>query len=115
MYSVRFYRQNNGRSPINDFIASSEKSLRFKIVHQIKSLEEFGLTSAHPNLRKIKGTPLWEIRILGGDSARIICVAFINREVLILNIFKKKTDKTPLKEISISLKRYKEELLRLDN
>jgi len=96
------------------FYISSEKSLRFKIVHQIRALEEYGLTPTNPYLKKLTGTPLWEARILGKDNARIICVAFVNREVLVLSIFRKKTDKTPQKEINISLKRYKEEISKLD-
>ena len=30
--------------------------------------EKLGTTSAIPHLKKLQGTPLWEIRILGKDS-----------------------------------------------
>lgn len=115
MYKVRFYKRSNNRSPISDFIESSEKSLQFKIVHQIKALQEYGLTLSNPGLRKLAGTPLWEARILGRSNTRIICAGVGSKEIVILNIFKKKTNKTPRNEIELSIKRQKEEMVRLDN
>ena len=75
-------------------------------IKQIKYLEIFGITKSNPNLKKLVGTPLWEVRILGKSSLRIICVAVIHNEVMVLNIFKKKSNKTPLKELSLSISRY---------
>lgn len=68
----------------------------------------FGLTRENPNLKKLVGTQFREIRILGKDSTRIICVGLTKNEIIILNIFKKKSDKTPLKELNVSMKRYLE-------
>jgi phage-related protein len=61
-------------------------------------------------LKKITNYPLWEIRILGGDSIRIICVALIKNEILIVHVFKKKSNKIKKSDISISMDRYKSEL-----
>lgn len=114
MYRVRLYQDKKGKSPVSDFIFNSSKQEKLKIVKQIKYLEIFGITKANPNLKKLIGTPLWEIRILGKNSIRIICVAIVNgepeshNEILILNIFKKKSNKTPSKELNLSVSRYKE-------
>lgn len=110
VYKVRFYKRKNGKSPIDEFIISAYKSLKTKIARQVEYLEEFGLTFANPSLKKLTGTPFWEVRILGKDSARIICVAVVNKEIIVVHIFKKKGNKIPLKDIKIALKRYKEEL-----
>lgn len=116
MYRVRLYKDKNDRSLIGDFIFNSSNQEKLKIAKQIKYLEIFGITKANPNLKKIVGTPLWEVRILGKNSLRIICVAIVNgeaeshNEVMILNIFKKKSNKTPLKELNLSMSRYKETL-----
>lgn len=110
MYRVRFFRQSDGESPIKDFLVSSHESLRSKIARQIRYLEEFGLTLANPNLKKLTGTSLWEVRILGKDNIRIICAAIISNEIAIVHIFKKKSNKTPLRDLNIALKRYKIEL-----
>ncbi len=110
MYRVRFHEEKNGKTPIQDFIVSAEKSLRLKINRQIAYLQEFGLTGENPALKKISGTKLWEVRILGKDSTRIICVAIVNKEILILHIFRKKSNKMSPKDFKVALKRYKEDL-----
>lgn len=112
MYKVRFFFLPNGKSPIKEFMDSSQGSLRSKIIRQLRYLEEFGITSSNPNLKKLTGTPLWEVRILGSDNVRIICVAFINHEVVILHIFKKKSNKIRQRDIDLAMERYK--LLTID-
>ncbi len=107
MYKVRYYEEKSGKKPISDFMDSAQKSLREKIIRQIAHLEEFGITSENPALRKLSGTPLWEIRILGKDNTRIICVAVIVKEVIILHIFRKKSNKTSPKDLKIALNRFK--------
>lgn len=106
MYKVRFYEEKSGKRPIRDFMNNSEHSLKSKIIRQLKYLEIYGLTHENPNLKKIVGTRFWEVRILGRDSARIICVVIINNEVLVLRIFKKKGNKTSPKDLNLALKRY---------
>ncbi len=107
MYKITFYTLPSGRSPARDFIFESETRVQRKIFNHIKYLEEFGITSQNRYLRKLAGTPLWESRILGGDSIRIISVAIVDKTVVILHIFKKKSDKTPINDLKISLERYK--------
>lgn len=77
-------------------------------MRQFQYLQEFGLTPAVPNLRKITGTPLWELRTLGKDNVRIFCVSLPQKEIKVLHIFRKKKQKTPAKEINLALKRYQE-------
>jgi phage-related protein len=110
MYRVRFYEGKGGKTPIEEFLSSTEKSTRSKIDRQIAHLQEFGLSRTNPALKKLTGTPLWEVRILGKNGVRIICVAVIDGEILVLHIFRKKSGKTNPKDLNISLKRYKEEL-----
>lgn len=107
MYKVRFFFLPSGKSPIKEFIESSHESLRSKIVRQLRYLEEYGLTSSNPNLKRLTGTSLWEVRILGSDNVRIICVAIINCEVMILHIFKKKSNKAKSRDINLAIKRYR--------
>jgi hypothetical protein len=65
MYKVIFYTLPNNRSPIHDFLDKCSTSLRNKIVRQLTYVSEFGLTKVIPYLRKVSGTKLWELRILG--------------------------------------------------
>ena len=107
MYKVILYTFSDGKSPIKEFLDSSDTKLRVKILRQLKYLEEFGLNFAVPNLKKFIGTHLWEIRILGKDNIRLFCVSCPQKEIKILHIFKKKTQKTPAREIKTALNRYR--------
>jgi len=106
VYKVRFYFNPNGKSPVKEFIDASSESLRAKIIRQLKYLGEYGLTFSNPGLKKLTGTPLWELRILGKDNVRIICVAVINREIVVLHIFRKKSERTSPRDLNLALKRY---------
>ena len=107
MYTVYFYTSQNKTSPISDFLDSCKLSLRAKIIRQLKYIEEYGLNRAVPNIKKISRTPFWELRILGKDNIRIICIPLSNNSVKILHIFKKKKRKTPIKEIKTAFERQK--------
>ena len=106
MYRVSFYAPKDQKSPISEFLDSCSDISRAKILKQLKYVEEFGLTPAIPNLKKVISTPFWELRILGKDNIRIFCVNRPEKEVKVIHIFFKKKQKTPLKEISVALKQF---------
>ena len=108
MYKVTFYSPRGRASPIEKFLDSCQPSLRAKIVRQLKYVEEYGLNPAIPNIRKITKTLLWELRLLGRDNVRVICIPLSEREVKVLHVFRKKKQKIPIKEIKTALKRHKE-------
>jgi len=110
MYKVSFYTPEGKTSPIKKFLDSCQPSLRTKILRQLKYVEEYGLNPAIPNIKKIINTSLWELRILGRDNVRIICVSQPEREIKVLHIFKKKKQKTPANELKLALKRNQEVL-----
>ena len=70
-----------------------------KIRDTIKLLQEFGIRLGLPHAKKLTGTELWELRIIGADSIRIFYIAISGRNFLVLHGFKKKKDKIPPKEI----------------
>src|SRR3989344_9279687 len=105
MYKVSFYTPLGKTSPIKKFLNACQPNLRTKILRQLKYVEEYGLNPAIPNIKRVTGTTLWELRILGKDSIRIICVSRPERGVKILHIFRKKKQKTPTNELNIALKR----------
>jgi phage-related protein len=108
MYRVTFYSAMGKASPVTKFLDNCNESLRAKILRQLKYVQEFGLSPVVPNLRKLTKTPFWELRILGKDNVRIICVNYGKREIKIIHVFKKKKRKTPEKEIKMALRRYSE-------
>lgn len=110
MNHVTFYttKVNKSKSPITIFLDSCSENIRAKIIKQLKYVEEFGLTPAIPNLKKVTSTPFWELRILGKDNVRIFCINLPEKEVKVIHIFLKKKQKTPLKELATALKRFKD-------
>ena len=66
------------------------------------------MISILPHVKKLAGTSLWEIRILGQDNIRVIYAIIQNDQVLLLHGFVKKKKKTPIKDLSIAQARYKD-------
>lgn len=107
MTSVKFFIDQRGKNPVGEFL-DENKNIKTKAIIVIKNISEFGLISVVSHIKKLSGLPFWEIRILGKDSARIIYVSKIKEEIILIHAFKKKTKKTPLKEINIAIKRLKQ-------
>ena len=106
-WKVVFYISSTGDNPVQDFL-DQYPSIDAKATRILFNIKEYGLDSVIPRLKKLSGTPLWEIRILGQDSARILYVTKKEKQILVLHAFIKKTNKTPSKEIEIALDRLKE-------
>lgn len=77
-----------------------------RIVHLIESQ---GLTfMREPYVKHLEG-PLWEMRMKGRDGiARAAYVTANGRRVVVVHVFRKKTQKTPRREIELALKRARE-------
>lgn len=108
MYQVDFYTTQSGKSPPFNFIQKSEARVARKILRHIQHIKIYGLTLENRYLRKLTGSNLWESRILGNDNIRIICSTLSEKRVVILDIFSKKSNKTPVKEIDVSKQRFRE-------
>ena len=107
MTSVSFFLDHRGSNPVGDFL-NKNKQIKVKTSIIIKNIIEFGLISAIPHIKKLSGLPLWEIRILGKYSTRILYANKIKDEIILLHAFKKKTNKTAVKEINTALNRLKQ-------
>ena len=106
MYKIKYYAKNN-KSPVTEFIKEQSAKEKAKILREIELLEEFGLFLGMPHLKKLKGyDDLWELRIK--HSSNIFRIFFLNYQAgifVLLHIFKKKSNKTPQREIDIALNR----------
>ncbi len=107
-WKIQIYKSVSGGKPPEDFLNSLDEKARLKVSRTFELLEQFGLEGAYPHAKKITGTPLWELRILGADSIRIFYVTITGKIFLLLHGFKKKKQKTPPKEIKIAEERLKE-------
>ena len=77
-----------------------------RIVHLIES-HGLGLVR-EPYVKHLEG-PLWEMRMKGRDGiARAAYVTATGRRVVVVHVFRKKTQRTPRREIEVALRRAKE-------
>lgn len=90
-------------SKINDYLLTLQKPTYTKILRQIKLLETMGYQLTLPYSKPISQN-LFELRIHGQQEVRIF-YCFYKNKIYLLHAFVKKTQKTPLKEISIAQKR----------
>ena len=104
-WKVTYYISPSGKIPVKDFLDAAGPKLKAKALRILMTVEEYGLQAITSHVKKLAGTPLWEIRILGGNNARILFITQLAKQILLLHAFVKKTNKTPAKEIAIALKR----------
>jgi len=104
-WEITYYETSQGNSPIFEFIQSLDVKIQNKIADVLDLLEEYGTLVGPPHSKKVTGTPLWELRILGGENIRIFYVAVIGRNFLLLHGFQKKKQKTDKREIKTAINR----------
>lgn len=110
---VLYYVDARDNNPVKDFIDSLTLTQQSKVLRAIQPIIEFGIGSHLHNTKKLVGTPLWEIRVLGKDNIRLFYAVEIKDVVLILHGFIKKTQKTQVKEIRLAMSRLVDAKLRL--
>ncbi len=104
MFKIKLYEDEQGYSDVKTFIQSlkdkSEKSkdvrINFsKVVAYIDILEEMGTRVGEPVTKHLDGE-IWELRPI---SNRILYAFYSEDTFVLLHHFKKKTQKTPHREI----------------
>lgn len=102
MYSIRFYKDKDGREPLKEYLkelgAKSDKNSRInfnKIRDYIKILSEYGTRAGEPYVKHLDGE-IWELRPLRN---RILFFAYDGKQYILLSHFIKRTQKTPKREI----------------
>jgi phage-related protein len=91
--SINYYVSPSGKKVVQQFISSLNKNQQAKVLRIINTIKVYCLLSVIPHLKKISGTPLWEIRILGKDNIRIFYVALSQISIVVLHGFIKKKQK----------------------
>ena len=107
-WNIVYYESLGGNIPVYDFIESLSPVAKSKVSNTLDLLTEYGIKLGLPHVKKVAGTELWELRILGGDSIRIFYIATSGRAFLMLHGFIKRSQKAPKKDIKIALARLKE-------
>ena len=104
-WNIKAFETKRGEKPVEEFTKSLDEPTIAKIIHTIDLLEKYGPFLGMPHAKKLT-SELYELRIRGKQEVRII-YGFVGKNIFLLHGFKKQTQKTPRKEIEISLSRLK--------
>ncbi len=105
-WKINFFQTARGESPVLEFIDKQDKPTQTRITHAIDLLEIGGPYLKPPYMKKLQ-SGLYELRISGKVAIRIF-YTIQNGEYHLLHAFKKKSQKTPSKEMRIAIDRLKE-------
>ena len=99
-YKVKFYKNsNNGKKPVFDYIENLNIKNKTKVYKYIDFLRANNGYLDEPYSKHIKGK-IRELRVdFSKDSHRIFYFTFVNKNIILLHAFFKKTKKTPINEI----------------
>ncbi len=105
-WNVRFFHTARGEHPVQSFIKEQDEAAYAKILHSIQLLKHHGPFLKPPYIKKLQDG-LYELRISGTVAIRIL-YTLQDCEYYLLHAFKKKSQKTPRKELKTAIDRMKE-------
>lgn len=94
---------SRGENPVQNFIDSQDQVTKTKYNRLAALLIQYGPSLRLPYSRRLSKN-LFELRSHGDTKIRII-YTHINQTYILLHAFKKKTQKTPVKENNLAIKR----------
>ncbi|MFA6194276.1 MAG: type II toxin-antitoxin system RelE/ParE family toxin [Patescibacteria group bacterium] len=106
-YKVKFYRDSRtGKSPVYKYIWSLDKKYRSKIYKYINYLRDNDGYLDEPYSRHIIDK-IRELRVdFANNHYRIFYFIFVEKKIIFLHAYLKKTEKAPNKEIDTALRNY---------
>ena len=114
-FDIHFFKTANGREPVQEFLKhlihsknSTDKALADEILTYLMLLSEKGTTLGMPYSKHLRDS-LWELRL---KNNRIIYCCIQGNNIYLLHHFQKQSQKTPLKELKLAIRRYKELISR---
>ena len=100
------YRYSKEDKHVEEFIKSLNSNTISKVTRVINLLENYGNLLRMPYSKKIT-KDIFELRIRGTEEIRILYSFGKTQTIYLLHGFKKKTEKTPVKEIRHAQSRLK--------
>ena len=104
--NIRYHESNSGKIFVKDYIGLLDEKTQYEIYSFLKKFESDYRFRQSPYCKKIT-KDIFEIRIKVKDCYRIL-YAFLHDDIIILlHIFKKKTNKIPKKDLNLAINRLK--------
>src|SRR6476659_3162681 len=101
-WTPAFYLEDNGSSPVEDFLADLDRQTRSRIYTAMERLRQVNLRAREPLVRHLE-RDLWELRQgSDGNIYRFIYFFFSGRRIVYVHAFQKKTQKTPRREFELA-------------
>lgn len=98
-FEIEFYETDKGEQPARDFLLSLDVKMRAKMAMIIELLEDNGYVLREPYSKHLSDG-IFELRAkVGSDITRVLFFFYVDRKIVLTNGFRKKTNKTPIKEI----------------
>ena len=109
-----YYKTSSGHSPVEEFINGLSPDVQRKLFKKIEWLEEYGQRLTKPHAEKISKY-IYELKVHREDVViRVLYFFFSGNKIIFVDGFKKKTNKTPPKEIKLSEERRNDFLMKED-
>ena len=105
-WKVNFFQTARGNYPVQEFIEQQDKATQTKIAHSVRLLIDYGPFLKPPDIKKLQDK-LYELRIPGKSAIRIF-YTITGGKYYLLHAFKKKTQKTPIRELKVAIDRIRE-------
>lgn len=103
-----YYQSERGESPIEEFLNGLSVKARAKCLAYIEQLEQFGNRLPSNFASKVQGD-VWELRPeWGGVEHRFFYFSFVERRIVIVHAFAKKSQKLKAQDINTALVRVEE-------
>jgi phage-related protein len=109
MRKVVFYRLENGKCPVENFLESLSNKQVEKVFFVLELIENIDIVP-RKFFKKLEATDdIWEVRVQYGNNIFRLFGFFNGNDLVVLNhAFTKKTQKVPNKEIKIAEQRKKD-------
>ena len=102
-WNIEIYQTEGGRTPVTEFLNSLPVKHKTKVQFVLDLLAEYGPLLKEPFTKHLSGTKLKELRIQASPNIyRIFYFAHIEKKLVLLHAFTKKTEQTPRKEIEVA-------------
>lgn len=102
---VIFWATSSGDSPVTEFIDLLPDKHQKKIIKTLDSVERFGKGIIR-SCTKVAGTAFYELVVDFDKIFYRIFFVIVKAVCFVLHIFKKKTNKTPMRDIKLGTQRY---------